>query len=105
MPERNSQAPAGDEPIRNISRGATSRSIPKRKDRLQPSPHAETTDTAEDIRTRIEKLAYERYQQRGQQDGYDHEDWLEAERIVQAESAPPAGEGASRSGTRSLHRA
>ena len=105
MPERNSQAPAGDEPIRNISRGATSRSIPKRKDRLQPSPQAETTETAEDIRTRIEKLAYARYQQRGHQDGYDYEDWLEAERIVQAESVPPSGEGTGRSEARSLHRA
>ncbi|MGC3976393.1 MAG: DUF2934 domain-containing protein [Nitrospira sp.] len=103
MPERNSQAPAGGEPLRNISRGATSRSIPKRKDRLQPSPQAETTDTANDIRARIEKLAYARYQQRGQQDGYDYEDWLEAERIVQAESA--AHEGSSQSGPRSLHRA
>ncbi|HMW84681.1 MAG TPA: DUF2934 domain-containing protein [Nitrospira sp.] len=105
MPERNAQAPAGDEPIRNISRGATSRSIPKRKDRLQPSPQAETTDTAEDIRTRIEKLAYARYQQRGQQDGYDYEDWLEAERIVQGESAPQSGEGSGRSGTHALHSA
>ena len=105
MPERNTQAPAGDEPIRNISRGATSRSIPKRKDRLQPSPQAETVETAEDIRSKIEKLAYARYQQRGQQDGYDWQDWLEAERMVQEASAPQGETASGRSGTHALHSA
>lgn len=105
MPERNTQTPASDEPIRNISRGATSRSIPKRKDRLQPAPQAEAPETAEDIRSKIEKLAYARYQQRGQQDGYDREDWLEAERMVQEASAPHGEAPSGRSGTHSLHSA
>ena len=105
MPERNAPSPAADEPIRNISRGATSRAIPKRKDRLQPSPQAESSDTTDEIRTRIERLAYTLYQQRGHQDGYDWEDWLEAERRVQAAAGPQDGQGSGRSGTRSLHRA
>lgn len=105
MSERNTQASAADEPIRNISRGATSRSIPKRKDRIRPSPQAETSSTADDIRTRIQKLAYSLYQQRGQRDGYDCEDWLEAERMVQAASGPQGKEGAGHPGTHSLHSA
>ena len=39
--------------------------------------------TASDAnRARIEKLAYELYQQRGRQNGYDEQDWLEAERMT-----------------------
>ena len=45
----------------------------------------ERDTTTEEIRTRIEKLAYELYQQRGGQDGYDRQDWLEAERLTLAE--------------------
>lgn len=37
--------------------------------------------TAE-IRTRIKELAYELYLQRGRRDGYDKQDWLEAERMA-----------------------
>ena len=81
MTDHNAQAPAAGDPIRAISRGGTSRSIPKRKDRVLSSPQAKASDSAGDIRTRIEKLAYALYQQRGQQDGYDCEDWLEAERM------------------------
>jgi hypothetical protein len=105
MTERNAQAPAADEPIRNISRGGTSRSLPKRKDRALSSPQAEASSSADDIRTRIEKLAYALYQQRGQQDGYDCEDWLEAERMVQAASASQRKQGSGRTGTPTLHSA
>jgi hypothetical protein len=42
---------------------------------------------AEEIRIRIEKLAYELYQRRGRQDGHDRQDWLEAERLTLSESA------------------
>ena len=41
---------------------------------------------AEEIRKRIAKLAYELYQRRGRQDGYDRQDWLEAERLTLASS-------------------
>ncbi len=37
-----------------------------------------TTET----RTRIKELAYELYLQRGRRDGYDKQDWLEAERMA-----------------------
>ncbi|GAB1723554.1 MAG: DUF2934 domain-containing protein [Nitrospira sp. CR1.1] len=105
MTDHNAQAPAAGDPIRAISRGGTSRSIPKRKDRVLSSPQAKASDSAGDIRTRIEKLAYALYQQRGQQDGYDCEDWLEAERMVRAASAPQHREGSGHSGIPSLHRA
>jgi hypothetical protein len=37
---------------------------------------------SDDIRTHIEKLAYELYQRAGCRDGHDREDWLEAERLA-----------------------
>lgn len=46
----------------------------------------------EELRERITKKAYERYLDRGQLDGYDLEDWLEAERLVLAELGTEAGE-------------
>ena len=104
MTDHTAQRPAADEPIRSISRGATSRSIPKRKDRILPPPvkPAEPTD---DTRSRIEQLAYALYQQRGQRDGYDCEDWLEAERMVKTASAAQSREGSGRSGSPALHSA
>lgn len=36
-----------------------------------------------DIKTRIDKLAYELYERRGAEDGHDWQDWLEAERLAQ----------------------
>lgn len=104
MTERNAQASAADQPTRN-SRGGTSRSISKRKDRAQSTPAIESAGTPEDVRARIEQLAYALYQQRGQRDGYDCEDWLEAERMVQAASIPQSQKGSGRSGAPSLHSA
>lgn len=70
----------------------TSRSTMRGEAAAQPrsgperSPQQVKRDTTtEEIRTRIEKLAYELYQQRGRQDGYDRQDWLEAERLTLAE--------------------
>ena len=52
----------------------------------EQSPQQVDSDrTTEEIRTRIQTLAYELYQQRGGQDGYDRQDWLEAERLTLAE--------------------
>lgn len=70
----------------------TSRSTMRRETAAQPRsgpeqspPQVDRDTTNEEIRTRIEKLAYELYQQRGGQDGYDRQDWLEAERLTLAE--------------------
>lgn len=38
-----------------------------------------------DLRTRIAARAYSFYERRGYEDGYDLEDWLEAERVILAE--------------------
>ena len=49
----------------------------------EPSPQqADGRVKAEDVRTRIERLAYELFQQRGRLDGYHEQDWLEAERLT-----------------------
>ena len=50
----------------------------------------------EEIRTRIEKLAYELYQRRGRQDGHDRQDWLEAERLTLSQPAAPRQDGLDR---------
>jgi len=104
MPER--LTPAADEPIRNISSARGGRSLSKRKDQVSPAPAVEARAADEDIRARIEKLAYALYQQRGQEDGYDCQDWLEAERMVQASSSTPQNkDGSGATGSSALHRA
>ena len=105
MTDHPAQRPAADEPIRSISRGSTSRSIPKRKDRVLSTPQVKTVETADDTRSKIEQLAYALYQQRGQRDGHDCEDWLEAERMVKTASAAQSPEGPGRSGSHALHSA
>jgi len=73
------------------------KSEPRRKSRVvsvKQEPTVEETvvtgllngDTAEDIRARIAVLAFQFYEQRGRQDGYDVEDWLQAERRILAGS-------------------
>ena len=51
---------------------------------------------AEEIRGRIEKLAYELYQRRGRQDGHDRQDWLEAERLTLSQPAGTRQDGVDR---------
>ncbi|HRC43723.1 MAG TPA: DUF2934 domain-containing protein [Nitrospira sp.] len=63
---------------------AVAQSRPVRVRRTKP---AAGMATVEEIRTHIEKLAYELYQRRGRQDGHDRQDWLEAERLTLASSA------------------
>ena len=46
---------------------------------------------SDEVRERIAKKAYELYEQRGQQDGQDIDDWLQAEEIVMRK-AHEAGE-------------
>jgi hypothetical protein len=46
----------------------------------------------EALHDRVAKKAYERYLDRGQLDGYDLDDWLEAEQLILAELGAEAGE-------------
>jgi hypothetical protein len=73
------------------------KSEPRRKSRVVSARHEPTVeetavtgllngDTAEDVRARIAVLAFQFYQQRGRQDGYDVEDWLQAEQRILAGS-------------------
>lgn len=43
------------------------------------------TPLSDDLRTRIAARAYSFYERRGYEDGFDFEDWLEAERRILAE--------------------
>jgi len=54
--------------------------------------NSEPTLNGEALQRRIAKKAYERYLDRGQLDGYDVQDWLEAEQLVLAELGDEAGE-------------
>jgi len=58
----------------------------------KPAATAAATLNGEALRHQIEKKAYERYLDRGQLDGYDLDDWLEAEQLVLAELGDEAGE-------------
>ena len=73
-------------------KGSPSKSAKKASARPRPVRDRQPQPTggmaaAEEIRIRIEKLAYELYQRRGRQDGHDRQDWLEAERLTLSESA------------------
>lgn len=70
--------------VRSTSRSTTEMetSARQRSGPESPTQQADSEARIEEIRTRIEKLAYELYQQRGRQDGYDRQDWLEAERLT-----------------------
>lgn len=58
------------------------------------------------LRERVEQRAYELYEQRGREDGFDAQDWLRAEQEiagqterVEASAADETGEGRGRKGT------
>ncbi len=67
-------------PRRKVSSGKT---IKPEKDHLIAQTEAESQHRYfEDLGSRLAKKAYELYVQRGQVDGHDIEDWLEAERQI-----------------------
>lgn len=51
---------------------------------LSPEPES-MQKYSDEVRERIAKKAYELYEQRGRQEEYDVEDWLEAEKLVRNE--------------------
>jgi hypothetical protein len=50
-----------------------------------PAKPARLSLTKEDWHERLARKAYELYQQRGEEPGHDLDDWLLAERLVEAE--------------------
>ena len=48
---------------------------------------SDETQGSEALQERIQKKAYELWEQRGRVDGYNLEDWLEAERLVRSGKA------------------
>ena len=77
---------------------------PRRKSRVGSLKHDPTVadaaatespegGTAKDVHARITSLAFQRYEQRGHQDGHDLEDWLIAEqRVLAGRNFQAAGE-------------
>lgn len=61
-------------------REQTTIAIRKRQRRSQ-----DQTLLSDDLRARVATQAYAFYERCGHEDGYDLEDWLEAERVIQAE--------------------
>jgi hypothetical protein len=55
---------------------------PSARDRIEAPGSSASTDINGDLRAQISGRAFERYVQRGFQDGHDLEDWLEAEREI-----------------------
>lgn len=54
-----------------------------------PSTTKQTTESTTDLE-QISRRAYELYEQRGRKDGYDLEDWLQAESEVTQQKAKTA---------------
>jgi len=67
-------------PRRKVSASKTR--IPKEEPVTAPTEAESQHQYFEDLGSRIAKKAYELYVQRGQEDGHDIEDWLEAERQI-----------------------
>lgn len=49
---------------------------------IQPTLHASAEESPRRLEEEIRRHAYELYEQRGRQDGFAEEDWLEAEKEV-----------------------
>ena len=67
--------------------GSGSRTVRERKTIIirKREKRQDQTLLSNDLRTRIAARAYAFYERRGYEDGYDLEDWLEAERVILAE--------------------
>ena len=64
-----------------LRKRSTNSSLFKNVLRQSPSPNGQDR---EEVREKIEKRAYELYEERGRQDGYDLEDWYKAEKFVKS---------------------
>ena len=62
--------------------GATSKTGKTSSEQAQPP---QLTISDEELYERVARKAHELYQQRGEEHGYDLDDWLTAERLVQEE--------------------
>lgn len=67
--------------------GSGQRTVPERKTIIirKRERRQDQTLLSDDLRTRIAARAYAFYERRGYEDGFDLEDWLEAERRILAE--------------------
>lgn len=87
MTQRRIRAIEDSDRILSRSMMGTKAAAKQRSGPEKSPPQAGSEAATEEIRTRIEKLAYELYQRRGRQDGYDRQDWLEAERLTVGQPA------------------
>lgn len=93
MARRREQDVKRTEPISSGVKSVT-RALSQQQANGAPRPKAANGKVMpEQLRSRIETLAYELYQRRGRQDGYDKEDWLEAERITLSQPTSTSQQG------------
>ncbi|MGE3977023.1 MAG: DUF2934 domain-containing protein [Nitrospira sp.] len=67
-------------------------SEPKVQEPPKESIEIVSVQITDDIQARIARAAYQLYEQRDRQDGYDLDDWLEAERQVGVPAIGRAGD-------------
>lgn len=67
--------------------GSGQRTVLERKTvvRRKRERRQDQTPLSDDLHARVAARAYSLYERRGCEDGYDLEDWLEAERMILAE--------------------
>ena len=94
MARRREQDMKKTKPIPSVSKSVPTASPQQPMNGAPTAKAANGTVIPAELRTRIETLAYELYQRRGRQDGYDEQDWLEAERITLSQPSAISKTGA-----------
>lgn len=93
MTRRESEALPEQERTRHLSTTGPHKPAGKRVERAPSQQQSGAETTTDDVRARIEKLAYALYQQRGRRDGHDYQDWLEAEHRIRTSATAQSGTG------------
>ena len=93
MTRRESEALPEQERTRHLSTTGPNKPTGKRVERASSKQQSGVETTTNDVRARIEKLAYALYQQRGRLDGHDYQDWLEAEHMIRTSATTQSGTG------------
>ena len=93
MTRRESEALPEQERTRHLSTKGPKKPTGKRAERASSQQQSGAETKTDDVRARIEKLAYTLYQQRGKLDGHDYQDWLEAEHMIRLSATTQSGTG------------
>ncbi len=93
MTRHESEALPEQERTRHLPTTGPNRPTSKRVVRAPSQQQSGVETTTDDVRARIEKLAYALYQERGRRDGHDYQDWLEAEHRIRTSAPAQSGTG------------